>query len=120
VEVKPDPKSNSLGEIHAPPTWMLPIADFQQPHCKYVDHKIEPYRNAWASLVQKMKVHEKDPHAEIESSSNPMYPLQGFLLPEVWIVPTWVFFEDLTMAPHLAILPTHLHVQNTMNLCLNM
>jgi hypothetical protein len=83
VEVEPNAKSDSLEEIHAPPAWLLPIMDFQQLHCRYVDHKIEPNRNAWASLVQKMKVHEKAPHAEIKSSSNPMDSLQGYLLPEV-------------------------------------
>jgi hypothetical protein len=89
VEVEPDPKSDSLGVSHTPPAWILPIMDFPQPHCRSADLNIEPYRNAWASLVQKLKVHEKDPHAEIESSSNPMDSLQGFLLPEVWTVPTW-------------------------------
>jgi hypothetical protein len=60
------------------------------------------------------------PHADIESSSNPMDPVQGFLLPEVCIVTTWEFVEELMLAPHLVVLPTHLHVQNPMNLCLNM
>jgi hypothetical protein len=63
VEVEPDPKFDSLGESHAPPAWLLPILDCQQPHCRYVDQKIEPYSNAWASLVQNLKVHEKVPHA---------------------------------------------------------
>jgi hypothetical protein len=85
-----------------------------------VDHNIEPYRNAWASLVHNLKVHEKDPHAEIKSSSNPLYPLQGFLLPEVRTMPTWAFTESPTLAPHLAILPAHLDVQNPLNICLNM
>ena len=88
MEVEPDPKSKSLEESHAPLAWLLPIVDFQQPQCRYVDNNIEPYNNAWASLVQKLKVHEKDPHAKIESSSNLMDPLQGCLLPKVWIVPT--------------------------------
>jgi hypothetical protein len=120
VEVEPDPKFDSLGESHSPPTWLLPIVDCQQFHCMYVDKNVEPYSNAWASLVQKMKVHEKDPHAKIDSSSNPMDPLQGGLLPKVWIVPTWEFAEALTLAPHLDVLPSHLHVNNPLNLCLNM
>jgi hypothetical protein len=74
-----------------------------------VDQKIEPYINAWASLVQKLRVHEKDPHVDIESL-NPMDPLQGFLLREVWIVPTWEFAEASTLAPHLVLLPTHMDV----------
>jgi hypothetical protein len=53
-----------------------------------VDQCIEPYNNAGESLVQTLKLHEKAPHAEIESSSNPMDSLQGHHLPEVWIVPT--------------------------------
>jgi hypothetical protein len=118
--VEPNPKSNSLGESHSPPTWLLPVVDFQQPHCRYVDQKIEPYSNEWESLVQKMKVHEKDIHAKMESSSNPKDPLQGFLLHEVLIVPTWAFAEALTLAPHLAVLPAHVHVHNPLNLCLNM
>jgi hypothetical protein len=84
-----------------------------------VDQKIEPYKNAWESLVQKMKVHEKDPHSKIEFS-NPMDPQQGFLLLEVSIVTTWAFSEALTLDPHLDVLPAHLHVYNPMNLCLNM
>jgi hypothetical protein len=89
VEVEPDTKSNSLGESHAHPPWLLPIVDFQQPHCRYVDQNIEPYSNARASLVHKLKIHEKDPYVEIKSSSNPMDPMKGFLLPEVWTVTTW-------------------------------
>jgi hypothetical protein len=68
VEVEPDRKYDYLGVSHTPFAWMLPIMDFPQPHCRYVDQNIEPYRNAWESLVQKMKVHEKDPHAKIKSS----------------------------------------------------
>jgi hypothetical protein len=59
-----------------------------------------------------MKVHEKDPHAEIESSSNPMDSLQGFLLPKVWFVPSWASFEALMLASYLAVLPAYFHVQN--------
>jgi hypothetical protein len=62
------------------------------------------------------KIHEKAPHAEIESSSNPMDLLQGLLLPEVWIVPTWASAEASTLAPHLAVLPAQLHVHNPMSL----
>jgi hypothetical protein len=53
-----------------------------------MNQKVEPYRNAWESLVQKLKLHEKDPHVEIESSSNKMDSLQGRMFPEVWIIPT--------------------------------
>jgi hypothetical protein len=49
-----------------------------------------------------------------------MDPLQGFLFPKVWIVPNWASAEALTLAPLLAILPTHLHVQNSLNMFLNM
>jgi hypothetical protein len=49
-----------------------------------------------------------------------MDPLQGFLLPEVCIVPTWEIFEALTLAPHLDVLPAHMHVHNPINACLNM
>jgi hypothetical protein len=73
-----------------------------------------------ASLVEKMKLNEKDPLADIDSSSNPMDPVQGFLRPEVWTVPTWAFTESLTMSPHLVVLPSHLQAQNPLNLCLNM
>jgi hypothetical protein len=78
--VEPDAKSNSLGEIHAPPAWILAIMNCPQPYCRFVDQHIEPYNNAWASQVLKLEVHEKDHHAEIESSSNPMDSLQGYLL----------------------------------------
>jgi hypothetical protein len=110
VEVEQDPKYDSLGESHDPLAWLLPIVYYQQPHCRYVDKKIEPYNNAWESLVHNMKVHEKDPHAEIESSLNPMDPLQGCLLHVVWTMPTWAFAEAMTLSPHLAVLPAHLHV----------
>jgi hypothetical protein len=40
-----------------------------------------------------MKIHEKDPHADIESSSNPMDSLQGCLLPKVCYVPYWASTE---------------------------
>jgi hypothetical protein len=83
VEVEPDAKSDSLEESHAPPAWLIAIMDFPQPYCRFADQYVEPYRNAWASQVLKMKVHEKAPHYEIESSLNPMDSLQGFLLPEV-------------------------------------
>ena len=112
MEVEPDPKSDSLGEFHAPPAWLLPIVDCQQPHCRYVDQKIEPYNNAKASLIHKLKVHEKDPHAEIESSSNPMDPLQGNLLPKAWIVPSWASVEASSLSPYLVVLPSHFCVQN--------
>jgi hypothetical protein len=82
VEVEPYPKSDSLGVSHTP-AWLLAIMDFPQPHCSPVDRKIEPYRNAWESQVHNLKVHEKAPHDEIESSSNPMASLQGHLLPEL-------------------------------------
>jgi hypothetical protein len=57
-----------------------------------------------------MKVREKAPHAEIESSSNPMDSLQGFLLLEVWYVPSWAYDEYLVLASYLAVLPTYFHV----------
>jgi hypothetical protein len=85
-----------------------------------VDQNIEPYSNAWESLVQKVKLHEKDPHAKIKSSSNPKDPLQSHLLPEVWIVPTWEFSKSLIMTPHLVVLPLQIHVQNPLNMSLNM
>ena len=88
MEVELDAKSDSLGVSHTPFAWLFSIMDFQQPHCRDADQKIEPYRNAWASQVMKLKIHEKAPHDEIESSLNPMYSLQGFLLPEVWSVPS--------------------------------
>jgi hypothetical protein len=67
VEVEPDPKSYSLGVIHTPHACMLSIMDYPQLHYRYVDQNIEAYNNAWASLVQNMKVHDKDPHDEIDS-----------------------------------------------------
>jgi hypothetical protein len=75
-----------------------------------VDRNIETYSNAWVSLVQKMKIHEKDPYAKITFSSNPMDPLQGRLFPEVWIVPTWAYIEASTLDPHLVVLSSCLHV----------
>ena len=38
------------------------------------------------------------------------------MFPEVCIVPTWEYIE----APTLVLLPTQLHVQNPMNMSLNM
>ena len=67
-----------------------------------------------------MKVHEKAPHVEIKSSSNPMDSLQGHLLPEAWIVPSWASTKDSMLAPYLVVLHAHLHVQNPLNLSLNM
>jgi hypothetical protein len=49
-----------------------------------------------------------------------MDPLHGFMLLEVWTVPTWAFAEAPKLAPHLVVLPAHLHVQNPLNPCLNM
>jgi hypothetical protein len=112
--------SDSLGVSHTPHAWILSITDFPQPYYRSMDLKIEPYSNAWASQVQKMKLHERAPHDEIESSSNPMDSLQGFLLPEVWVMPTWASAEALVLVPHLAILSAQLHVQNPMNLSLNL
>jgi hypothetical protein len=94
--------------------------DFPQPHSRIADQNIEPYRNAWASLVHKLKVHDKVPHAEIESPLNTMDPLQGQLLHEVWIVPTWESTEALALATHLDVLHAQLHVHNPLNLSLNM
>jgi hypothetical protein len=85
-----------------------------------VDQNIEPYSNAWESLVQKMNLHEKDPHAKIKSSLNPKDPLQSRMLPEVWNMPTWEFVEALMMTPHLVVLPPQIHVQNPLNMSLNM
>jgi hypothetical protein len=59
-----------------------------------------------------MKVHEKEPHVEIESSSNPMDSLQGFLLPEVWYVPSWASAKASMLASYLAVLPAYFHVKN--------
>jgi cell wall assembly regulator SMI1 len=84
--------------------------DFSQPHYRAADQKIEPYRNAWASLVQNLKVHEKASHAEIESSSNPVDSLQGSLFPKVWIVPTWAYVEAPVLAPHMAVLLAQIHI----------
>jgi hypothetical protein len=67
-----------------------------------------------------MKLHEKDPHAKIKSSSNPKDPLQSCMLPEVWNMPTWEFVEALMMSPHLIVLPHQIHVQNPLNMSLNM
>jgi hypothetical protein len=120
VEVELDPKFDSLGVSHTHPAWLRPIMDFPQPHCRVVDRKIEPYINAWASLVQKLKVHEKAYHAKIESSSKLMDSMQGRLLHEVWIVPTWESVEAQVLALHLAILPAQLHVHNPLNMSLNM
>jgi hypothetical protein len=116
VEVEPYPKYDSLGVIHTPPAQMLPIMDFPKPHCISVDQNIEPYINSWASLVQNLKVHKKDPHVDIESSLNPMDPLQVFLLPKMWTVPTWESTEAPTLAPHLAVLTSHIHVQNLVSM----
>ena len=112
MEVEPDSKSDSLGESHAPPAWLLAIMDFPQPYCSSSDKPIEPYNNAWASQVLKLEVHEKAPHAEIDSSLNPMDFLQGCLLLEVWYVPYWEATEASTLASYLAILPTYFHVHN--------
>ena len=59
-----------------------------------------------------MKVREKAPHAEIESSSNPMDSLQGFLLPEVWSMPSWAYVEASTLASYMDVLPAYFHVHN--------
>jgi hypothetical protein len=48
-----------------------------------------------------------------------MDSLQGCMFLEVWIFPTWESSKSLVLAPHLAVLPP-LHVQNTLNLSLNM
>jgi hypothetical protein len=68
--------------------------------------------NAWASQVQKLKIHEKAPHDEIESSSNPMDSLQGCLLPKVWYVPSWASAEASVLASYLDVLRAYFHVQN--------
>jgi hypothetical protein len=83
LEVELNPNSNSLGVSHTPHAWLLTIMDFPKPHCRVADHKIEPYRNAGESMVHKLKVHEMTSHAKIESSSNPMDSLQGFVLPKL-------------------------------------
>jgi hypothetical protein len=110
VEVELESKSNSLGESHAPPAWILALMDFPQPYCKFVDQYIEPYSNAWASQVLKLKIHEKTPHAEIDSSSNPMDSLQHFLFAEVWSVPSWESIEASTLASYMDVLPSYFHV----------
>jgi hypothetical protein len=120
VEVEPDPKSDSLGVSHTPLAWLLPIMDFPQPHYISTDQNTESYNNAWESLVRKLKIHEKVPHANIDSSSNPMDSLQGHMLPEVWTMPTWASAEALALDPHMVVLPALIHVHNTLNLSLNM
>ena len=112
MEVEPNDKSDSLGVSHTPFSWMLAIMDCPKPHCRATDKKIEPYRNAWESQVLKIKVHEKAPCDKIESSSNPMNSLQGFLLPEVWYVPSWAYVEASTLASYLDVLPAYFHIQN--------
>jgi hypothetical protein len=57
-----------------------------------------------------MKVHEKAPHVEIESYSNPMDSLEGFLLPKVGFVPSWESSEASALASYLAILSSYFHV----------
>jgi hypothetical protein len=110
VEVEPDAKSNSLGVSHTPSAWMLSIMDCPQNYCSSADQWIEPYSNAWASQVLNLKVHEKAPHAKIESSSNPMYSLQGFLLAEVWYMPSWASAEASTLDSYLDVLPAYFPV----------
>jgi hypothetical protein len=112
VEVVPYPKSNSLGVSHTPSTLLLSIMDFPQHHYRVADKNIESYNNAWESKVQKIKVHEKDPRVEIESSLNSMDSLQGFLLLEVWSVPSWASDEASTLASYLVVLPSYFHVHN--------
>ena len=68
MEVELDAKSASLGVSHSPFAWLLAIMDFPHPYCRYVDQYIEPYSNVWASQVMKLKVNEKAPHDEIDSS----------------------------------------------------
>jgi hypothetical protein len=106
--VEPDAKSDSLGVSHTPSAWLLSIMDFPQPYCSSADQWIEPYSNAWALQVLKRKVHEKSPHAEIKSSSNPM----DSLLPEVWYVHSWASVEASTLASYLDVLPAYFHVHN--------
>jgi hypothetical protein len=110
--VELDSKFGSVGVSHTPSAWFLSIMDFPQPNCSYADQWIEPYRNAWASHIIKMKVHEKAPYAQIKSSSNPVDSLQGFLLHEVWYVPSWASTEASTLASYLVVLPAYFHVQN--------
>jgi hypothetical protein len=59
-----------------------------------------------------MEIHEKDTHAEIESSSNPMDSLQGCLLHEVRFVPSWESAETSVLASYLAVLLAYFYVQN--------
>jgi hypothetical protein len=112
VEVEPDANFDSLGVSHTPFEWMLAIMDFPQPHYRDGDQNIEPYRNEWASQVLKLKVHEKAHHVDIESSSNPMDSLQGYLFPEVLIVPSWESIEASSLAYYLVVLPAYFHVHN--------
>jgi hypothetical protein len=74
---------DSLGVSNTPCTWLLSIIDFPQPYYRYFDLNIEPYRNAGALVVHNLKVHEKGPHVEINSSLNPIDSLQEHLLHEV-------------------------------------
>jgi hypothetical protein len=60
----------------------------------------------------KLKIHGKTPHAKIESSSNPMDSPQGFLLAEVWFVPSWASTEASALVSYLDVLPSCFHVQN--------
>jgi hypothetical protein len=110
VEVEPDSKSGSVGVSHTPFAWILSIMDFPQPYCVFVDRYIKPYRNAWASQVLKLKVHEKAPHDEIDSSSNPMHSLQGCMVPKVWSVPSCASAEASMLASYLDVLPSYFHV----------
>jgi hypothetical protein len=110
--VEPDSKSGSVGVSHTPSAWLLAIMDFPQPYCSSMDQYIEPYINAWASQVLKLKLHEKAPHAEIESSSNLMNSLQGCLLPEVWFVPSWAYPEASVLDSYLDVLASYFHVHN--------
>ena len=58
-----------------------------------------------------MKVHEKDPHAEIDSSLNPMDSLDEIdSLLEVWTVPTWASAKSQSLTPHMAVLHDQIHV----------
>jgi hypothetical protein len=112
VEVEPDSKSGSVGVSHTPSAWLLAIMDFLQPYYSSMDQYIEPYSNAWASQVLKLKEHEKAPHVDIDSSSNPMDSMQGCLLPKVWFVPSWASAEASVMDSYLDILLAYFHVEN--------
>jgi hypothetical protein len=112
VEVELDSKFGFVGVSHTPFAWILSIMDFPQPYCSFLDQYIDPYSNAWASQVLKLKIHEKDPHAKIESSSNPMDSLQDFLLPKVCYVPSWASVEALVLASYLDVLPSYFLLQN--------